>query len=109
MSHWSCSSAGDPINTYDLDIVPYGCGKKEAMKFLKKRFSINYKNIVTFGDSFNDFEIMKNSFYRFIVGNSSKEVKESKKLYKKIILKNKYSKGILEGLKMIENKLKPQK
>ena len=104
----SCSSAGDPVNTYDLDILPYGCGKKEAMIFLKKKFSINNNKTITFGDSFNDFEIMKSSFYRFIVGNASKDVKESKNLQKKIILKNKYSKGILEGLKIIENKINNQ-
>ena len=102
----SSSMAGDPRNTYDLDITPFGSGKKKSMFFIKKKYSINKKNVIAFGDSFNDFDLMNSCKYRFLVGNASPEVKKSKKLKNKIILKKKYCKGIIEGMKIFEKSLK---
>lgn len=102
----SSVAAGDPIDSHDLDFIPINCGKREAFKFIKNKYSIKYRNTVSFGDSFNDFEILNSSKYSFIVGNASKVVKNSKLLRKKIILKKNYCNGILEGFKILEKKIR---
>ena len=98
----SSSMAGDPKDTYDLDFTPFGSGKKKSMLYIKKKYLIRKQNVVAFGDSFNDFDLMNSCKYRFLVGNASPEVKKSKQLKNKIILKKNYCKGILEGMKIFE-------
>lgn len=52
-------------NVNYIDIVPTGCSKGNAVKFVCSHENLSVDNIYTIGDSFNDlsmFEITKNSF-----------------------------------------------
>lgn len=52
-------------NTFCIDVVPKGCSKGEGVKFVCERENIDYSDLYTIGDSFNDismFNITENSF-----------------------------------------------
>lgn len=52
-------------NTKYIDVVPVGCSKGNAVKFVCDKENVSSENIYTIGDSFNDvsmFNITENSF-----------------------------------------------
>ncbi|WP_297633184.1 Cof-type HAD-IIB family hydrolase [uncultured Clostridium sp.] len=52
-------------NSQYIDVVPKGCSKGNAVKYIARKKEIDSKNIFTIGDSWNDltmFNITKNSF-----------------------------------------------
>lgn len=52
-------------NTKYIDVVPIGCSKGNAVKFVCDKENISSENVYTIGDSFNDvsmFKIAENSF-----------------------------------------------
>lgn len=62
-------------NACFVDVVPKGCSKGEGVKLICETIGIDFKNVYTIGDSFNDitmFEITKNSF---TFNNVEKDVK----------------------------------
>lgn len=52
-------------NSYFIDVVPRGCSKGNGVKLIADMMNLDFKDVYTIGDSFNDlsmFEITKNSF-----------------------------------------------
>ncbi len=52
-------------NTSYIDVVPCGCSKGSAIEYVCSSMNIDYDNLYTIGDSFNDvsmFDITNNSF-----------------------------------------------
>lgn len=52
-------------NSYFVDVVPKGCSKGNGVKLICEMIGMDFKNVYTIGDSFNDitmFEITENSF-----------------------------------------------
>ncbi|RDH41489.1 HAD-IIB family hydrolase [Zooshikella ganghwensis] len=87
-------AAGDPENSYDVDFIPTCCGKDEVVLFLCEYFSIDKSNTWSFGDSFNDFPMFKQTDKAFLVGNADPDAKAKHKH----ILQSNYCFGIKEKL-----------
>lgn len=66
--------AGDPDNHFDIDFVPQGCGKAQAVKFLTKRYHIPISNVFAFGDSGNDMAMLAFAGHGFLVKNAMPEL-----------------------------------
>ena len=81
-----------------LDILPKQASKGKALRYICKKWSIPYSNLITAGDSGNDLDMLTGSGKGIIVGNHASElgrVKAGKNLYRSA----KYAaEGILEGL-----------
>ncbi len=54
----------------DLEITNKGVSKATALSALSKSLGLSMENVVTFGDSLNDYEMMKASGYTVAMGNS---------------------------------------
>jgi kanosamine-6-phosphate phosphatase len=90
-------SAGDPENTFDVEFMPACCGKDEALSFLCNNLNITKDNTLAFGDSFNDFPMLKNAGKGFLVSNADPVAKEMWHS----VLKEPYCKGITSILRKI--------
>lgn len=63
-------------NSQYIDVVPKGCSKGDAVKYIARKKKIENENIFTIGDSWNDltmFNITKNSFTFHDVEENLKE------------------------------------
>lgn len=61
---------------YFLEIMPKGGGKGEALEILAKQLKINMKNIMAFGDSFNDESMILKAGYGVVMLNGKDDLKE---------------------------------
>lgn len=66
----------DP-NIHTFAIVPRGITKTIALSVLMRYYNVPYQNIVTFGDGFNDLEIIENSFISVATSNAESIIKKS--------------------------------
>lgn len=66
----------DDPNIYTFAIVPRGISKTIALSVLMRYYNIPYKNIITFGDGFNDLEIIENSFISVATSNAEALIKK---------------------------------
>lgn len=95
-------AAGDPYNCYDVAFMPKCCGKNEVLQFLAKSLDIAFEDIWAFGDSFNDYEVLKSVGNPFLVANADPAIKE---IMPSSVLNSKYCYGIKEALmKIVINK-----
>lgn len=90
-------NAGDPENCYDVELMPYGCGKGETIDYLMEELNLAADNFYCFGDSFNDFSMFSRTKNAFLVGNADPEAKSKHPL----ILDKDYCYGIADKLKEI--------
>ncbi|MGK7379041.1 HAD-IIB family hydrolase [Planococcus sp. 1R117A] len=61
----------------DVDIVPKGSGKGQALQYILKKYNIKDPNLLVAGDSGNDLEMLTLGFPSVIVGNAQPELLES--------------------------------
>ncbi len=59
-----------------IEIMPKGCSKYNAIKILSKYLNINNDEIIAFGDSLNDIEMLKKCGHGVAVKNALEEVKD---------------------------------
>lgn len=79
-----------------LDIIPERAGKDNAAKYLGEKMKLP---IVCCGDSENDEDMLINSDYGILVGNSSHDLQKKLGRYPNIHLANSnHANGVLEGL-----------
>lgn len=81
----------------DLDILPAGGGKGEALKYIVANYAAERANIMAAGDSGNDSSMLTAGFAGLIVANAKPELlelAESNLIYR---AEHSYAAGILEG------------
>ena len=83
----------------NLDILPYRASKGKAIRYLSYKWEIPLKNFLVCGDSGNDEEMLRGEPRGVVVGNYSPELKKLKGIRGIYFAKQKYSAGILEGIK----------
>jgi sucrose-phosphate synthase len=82
-----------------VDILPYRASKGKAIRYLSYKWEIPLKNFLVCGDSGNDEEMLRGEPRGVVVGNYSPELKKLKGIRGIYFAKQKYSAGILEGIK----------
>lgn len=60
-----------------IEIMPKGCSKYNAIKILSKYLNINNDEIIAFGDSLNDIEMLKKCGQGVALKNALQEVKDA--------------------------------
>jgi len=60
-----------------IEIVKKGVSKLQALKYILKKERLGLKNTISFGDNYNDLEILKKSKYGVAMGNAIDEIKNS--------------------------------
>ncbi len=63
----------------NIEIMAEGVSKGNAVKLLSKRYNIDLKNAMSFGDQLNDISMLQSVGYGFAMGNAEQEVKECAK------------------------------
>ena len=59
-----------------LELVKKGVSKDQAITYIIKRENIKKDNVISFGDNYNDIDMIKNSKYGVAMGNAIDEVKK---------------------------------
>jgi sucrose-6-phosphatase len=102
----SLSSQGHDVEivysgAQDLDILPQGAGKGEAMNFLQSRWTIDPLQTIVCGDSGNDVSLFCSGLERgIIVGNARPELldwHDRNPMPHRYLAQASYASGILEG------------
>lgn len=65
-----------PSGTYWLDIFDINANKGVAINIIQKMFNIKYEETMSFGDYFNDIEMIENSYYGYVMKNAHPELKK---------------------------------
>lgn len=81
----------------DVDILPRGGGKGEALKFSIEKYVEKEANILVAGDSGNDLDMLQSGYPSVIVSNARAELTEVKENDMLFRAKYPYAQGILEG------------
>lgn len=82
-----------------VDVLPIRASKGKAIRYLMARNNIKFDQIITAGDSGNDFDMLSGLNRSIIVGNYQQELKSLKHKNHVYIAHDKYANGIIEGLK----------
>jgi sucrose-phosphate synthase len=82
-----------------LDILPFRASKGKAIRYLSYKWGILLGNFLVCGDSGNDEEMLRGEPLGVVVGNYTPELKKLKGIRGIYFAKQKYSGGILEGIK----------
>ncbi len=82
-----------------LDILPFRASKGKAIRYLSYKWEIPLGNFMVCGDSGNDEEMLRGEPLGVVVGNYSPELSKLKGIRGIYFAKQKYSGGILEGIK----------
>jgi sucrose-phosphate synthase len=82
-----------------LDILPFRASKGKAIRYLSYKWEIPLGNFLVCGDSGNDEEMLRGEPRGVVVGNYSPELKKLKGIRGIYFARQKYSGGILEGIK----------
>lgn len=85
---------GDPEGHYDIDFFPNGAGKGVVIDYLCRKFHVNRKNTIAFGDSCNDIPMLQAVKHGYLVGNATSEAKVIHKNH----LGMNHLAGIVEGI-----------
>ena len=59
-----------------IDVMNKGISKGSAMLELQKELGINYSETMSFGDFYNDAEMLKNSYYSVVMANANEDMKQ---------------------------------
>lgn len=81
----------------DVDILPQGGGKGEALKFSIEKYVEDEANILVAGDSGNDLDMLQSGYPAVIVSNARAELAEIKENDMLFRAKYPYAQGILEA------------
>lgn len=82
-----------------LDILPFRASKGKAIRYLSYKWEIPLGNFLVCGDSGNDEEMLRGEPLGVVVGNYSPELKKLKGIRGIFFAGQKYSGGILDGIK----------
>ncbi len=85
-----------------LDILPFRASKGKAIRYLSYKWEIPLGNFLVCGDSGNDEEMLRGEPLGVVVGNYSPELKKLKGIRGIYFARQKYSGGILEGIKQYQ-------
>ncbi|HHT7538182.1 TPA: HAD family hydrolase [Raoultella planticola] len=66
-------------DTIWIDIMNYGIDKGKAMKFLGERLELTSEQMMAFGDTYNDIEMLEAVEYSYIVKNADEDMKKHAK------------------------------
>lgn len=88
------SAAGDPAGVYDVAILPLGCGKQQGVAYIQKQLKVKDSQVLAFGDSCNDLEMLNAYEKGYLVANAASEAKSSGIK----VLSQAYCFGVLEGI-----------
>ena len=91
--------AGDPVGYFDVAIMPEECGKRSGIEYIMTSKSIKQENVLIFGDSCNDLEMLCISDYGYLVDNADPRAKA---IHAKTI-SGMYCNGIYNGIKKTLN------
>lgn len=84
-------------DTY-LEIMASDASKSSSVKYICENYNINIENTVSFGDNFNDLDMLLSTGTCFVMGNAPDEVKRQ---FKNITLNNDND-GVLVGLNKLD-------
>lgn len=87
--------AGDPSGYFDVAIMPEECGKKRGIEYIMISKLIKAENVLVFGDSCNDLEMLSISNHAYLVDNADPRAKA---IHTKTIA-GIYCNGIINGIK----------
>ena len=65
-----------PSGTNWLDIYNSSTNKGTAIDIIQKKFNIDKKETMVFGDFLNDLEMMENAYYSYAMKNGHEKIKE---------------------------------
>jgi sucrose-phosphate synthase len=82
-----------------LDILPFRASKGKAIRYLSYKWEIPLGNFLVCGDSGNDEEMLRGEPLGVVVGNYSPELDKLKGIRGIFFAGQKYSGGILDGIK----------
>ncbi|MEU8709135.1 HAD-IIB family hydrolase [Streptomyces sp. NPDC048565] len=68
-------SAGDPADSYDVDLLPLMCGKSQIVHHVCRTYAIDPADAFAFGDSGNDLEMLAAVGHGVLVGNCTEEAR----------------------------------
>lgn len=91
--------AGDPENAYDVDFIPIGTGKSEAVQFMREFYKVPVEKTIAFGDSGNDIRMLKAVNEGYVLANGTEEAKNMHSQVTSLP----YAKGIKNTLEKIFN------
>jgi Cof subfamily protein (haloacid dehalogenase superfamily) len=77
-----------------LEIMPSDASKSNAVRFLSKKYNIPLNNTVSFGDNYNDLDMLELTGQSFAMGNAPDYIKSKAK---NVTLDNDHE-GVLDGL-----------
>ena len=82
-----------------IDILPIRASKGYAIRYISIKWGIPLDRILVAGDSGNDIEMLQGNTLAVVVGNYSDEIKHLKNEHRIYFSKEKFAKGILDGIK----------
>lgn len=85
-----------------MDIIPYGVNKGSGLSYFLRYFNIKPEEVIAFGDSMNDVEILKLAGYSYAMANAEPALKQ----YAKYSAPSNKEDGVL---KVLDSYLDPNK
>ena len=82
-----------------LDFLPLRASKGLAIRFICMKWGVDFKKVLVAGDSGNDREMLSGATLSVVVGNYSPELKTLPETPTIYFASEKYSAGIIEGMK----------
>jgi sucrose-phosphate synthase len=82
-----------------LDILPYRANKGSAVHYIAWKWNLHPQQILTAGDSGNDRDMFAKPLRSIIVANHEEALSALRKTNLRFFAKQKYAKGVIEGLK----------
>lgn len=70
--HIHCTTSGFD----DIDIVPYGINKAQALKYFLRYFKVDPSELIAFGDGLNDKEMLELAGYSYAMANGDERIKK---------------------------------
>ena len=78
-----------------LDIYNMGINKGKAVDMIQRKFGIEKKDTMIFGDFYNDIEMLKEGYHSYAMDNSPEEIKRAANF----IANSNEDNGVLEIIK----------
>lgn len=82
-----------------IDILPIRASKGYAIRYISIKWGIPLDRILVAGDSGNDIEMLQGNTLAVVVGNYSDEIEHLKSEHRIYFSKEKFAKGIIDGIK----------
>ena len=60
----------------DIDVVPYGINKAQALKYFLRYFDVKPSELIAFGDGMNDKEMLALAGYSYAMANGDERIKK---------------------------------